>query len=474
MNLGFSNSSTSNNPMSNNSRNSNNSKKSYDNKQMNNVFTGTSRNNKTSYGGHDFELNNGILSVNKNGKKSQTVLTNGSSTFISPPKGNSPPKFTLFQSDDSFAKASNEGGNLVLYGLLYSHMNESDIDSDIDTDTKTDSNMLGSQFNGSMTKDINKNSLYKYKLVNSIVDDLEEIKGNMNLTGMLSSSSHFQGILMKLALVDKLMESDETNKASEPATTTTNSTTTTTTTQPPPPPTYYPGLRWVSYPVFYNNSTAYLNTLMDSTNVETWTKTSGVGLTNPNIYSGNSYNFSSLTGITTSNNTSGLSAFTKNSGQKFFSILCSGYFKPNISGQWIFSLGTDDSGYLWVNNDSIPITKVGITSTAGGVTTNIVSNGLSSNYSNSIKSFSTFSPTNISASGLVLGDNSNALINSGKPHGWTFFDAPANFTANKYYPIVILYGQNTNSYDFVLKITDPNGVQYSSNCSGLFFNTVSN
>lgn len=418
MNLGSSNSLMS----SNNSRNSRNSNNRGNNNQMTNVFTGNSRNNKTSYGGHDFDLVNSILTVNRNGRKSQTVLTNGSNTYISS-SNNGPPKFNLFQSDESFAKASNDNGNLVLYGLLYSHMNP---DDSTDSNSDNDISDVIDNLKDAITE--NGEQLFKVKFINDVFDDLDIINKNMGLNDRLSVSGNFQSIIMKLAILDKLITDPHSSTGSSGGIKTT----------------YYPGLQWVAYPLYYNENLSSLNVLLNASNVDAWTKTSVTGLTNPGIYKGNSYNFTSLNTSTTSTNTSGLNAF--GNGQQYYTVVWTGYFKPNVTGQWIFTTTSDDGSYLWVNSDQAsPIT-----------------------------SFSTFSPTNLPASGITVGSSSNATVKNGNTHGQVTVSGVANFTSGKSYPIIVLYGQYNGGFAFTMTLTDPNGVKYTSNLNTLLFNTISN
>ncbi len=215
---------------------------------------------------------------------------------------------------------------------------------------------------------------------------------------------------------------------------------------------YYPGLKWVSYPVYHYDNLSLLTTLLSNNNVDTWTATSGVGLANPNVYNGTSYNFTSLNTSTTSTNTSGINAFGSN-GQKYYSVVWYGYFKPNVTGQWIFSLTSDDGSYLWINSDP----------TSGIINTNPI-----------IGSVDNFPSTNLSSLGITTGTSSNSLINNGGTHGATLITSSADFTLGKYYPIVILYGQSVSAAKISLSVTSPNGTTYSSNLSDLFFNKISN
>ncbi len=211
--------------------------------------------------------------------------------------------------------------------------------------------------------------------------------------------------------------------------------------------TYYPGLQWVCYPVYHYDNFDNLKVLMTSSNYNEWAAKSGVGLLNPNIFSGNSYNFSGLQGCTTPTNSSGLYAFARASGQRFYSIVWYGYFKPNLTGNWIFMDTSDDGSYIWANTNTIV----------------------------AINNIDDFDPTNLASTGIVIGVNGNAYIKNGGAHSEQFKQsANMSFTANKYYPIIILYGQNDKGNTFDFQVKDPKGNLYHDNFSKLLYNKISN
>lgn len=257
-------------------------------------------------------------------------------------------------------------------------------------------------------------------------------------------------VIVIIIIIIVVVRSGNSSSSSTTGTTTNTGTTTTNKVK------YYPGLQWVSYPDYHYDNVSTLTTLLSDSNVATWTSKSGIGLANSGIYKGNSYNFSSITTSSTSTNTSGLNAFTDNENvttQQFYSILWYGYFKPNMTGEWKFTLASDDGSYLWVNSDP---------------TTGII------NTSPIVTSIDNFPVTNLTSIGITAGQNSNALINNGNGHSIVTVTGEADFTSGKYYPIIILFGQYTGGASNALTVTSPNGTTYSSNLSGLFFNKISN
>ena len=220
---------------------------------------------------------------------------------------------------------------------------------------------------------------------------------------------------------------------------------------------YYPGLQWVCYLEYFNDSlTSLTNPANQALYYQQLTQATLLNeqyaVLNNQVFSGNSYNLTSLQTGTTSTNTSGKNAFSNNSGQYYFTVVWYGYFKPNISGEWKFSLNTDDASYLWINSDP---------------TTGIIN-------TSPIKSINNFPSTNLSSTGIVVGASGNALIKNGGIHGATEITQGADFTANMYYPLIIIYGQNLGGYSFSFTVTDPKNKTYSNDLSSIMFNTVSN
>lgn len=199
------------------------------------------------------------------------------------------------------------------------------------------------------------------------------------------------------------------------------------------------GLQWIIYGNYFFDDISKLTTPMNESNYSQWYTANK--LTYP-IFSGCSYNFSSYTTSTTETNTSDLNAITDNTSQLNFSVLWYGYFNCNITGEWIFETKSDDSSFLWVNSDE----KTPITSLDNLDTTNLYSCGIT---------------------------NDNTSIKNSQL-GYTTLSTSLNFTKGKYYPIVIIAGNNGGGYTFSLKITDPNGISYTDECAYLLRNKISN
>ena len=120
---------------------------------------------------------------------------------------------------------------------------------------------------------------------------------------------------------------------------------------------------------------------------------------------------------TFSNNSVSASAFNSYSFEWY------GYFKPAVSGTHIFYTSSDDASYCWVGSTAI------------------------SGYS-----------------------TSNALINNGGTHGMQERNGSINLTANYYYPIRILFGENSSGDNMVFSFTPPGGSR-TYNGQGYYYNT---
>lgn len=106
------------------------------------------------------------------------------------------------------------------------------------------------------------------------------------------------------------------------------------------------------------------------------------------------------------------------------SIEVIGWFRPSVTGQWTFSLNTDDASYLWLGDNAV-----------SGYTT------------------------------------ANAVVKNGGLHAATkvSYTTPTSLTAGQYYPIRIQYGQNLGAAEFTFTFSGPGGITERSNLVGHFF-----
>lgn len=111
------------------------------------------------------------------------------------------------------------------------------------------------------------------------------------------------------------------------------------------------------------------------------------------------------------------------------SLMILGYFVPNATGNWTFSLGTAGSAYMWLGD--------------------------------------------IAVSGFTMGVSSNAIVNNGGTHvNRTITSSSQALTAGVYYPIRIIYGTAATG-DLTVSFAGP-GVATTSNGAqspGYWFNT---
>jgi hypothetical protein len=131
-----------------------------------------------------------------------------------------------------------------------------------------------------------------------------------------------------------------------------------------------------------------------------------------------------------------------NNWQYNYSVIWTGYFLPNVTGNWIFQIDSDDMSALWVA-DGRP------TSWNGQLGANTMDNA------------------------TVSDPNLHPMVKSISP--------AIKLNAGKYYPIVIIFGQNYGQHNFILTITDPNGKIYNGGCkddkgniTNLFFTQTDN
>lgn len=137
------------------------------------------------------------------------------------------------------------------------------------------------------------------------------------------------------------------------------------------------------------------------------------------VSSGTSIDLGNLA-VATSNNVIGHP--NDNNGLQTFSIEWLGYFYTlGGSGTYTFSMSSDDGSYLWLGISALD-----------GYTT------------------------------------SNVLVNNGAQHTAAAVSTSISLTANTYYPIRILYGQNPGYLEMTLIFSIPSGARYS-NGNGYYF-----
>lgn len=103
-----------------------------------------------------------------------------------------------------------------------------------------------------------------------------------------------------------------------------------------------------------------------------------------------------------------------NNGSVMFSIEWIGYFYTGSeSGIWTFYTNSDDGSYLWLGSTALD--------------------------------------------GYTIG---NSLVNNGGSHPPLLVSGTIELSANTYYPIRILYGQGSSSYEMTMYFESPNGVTH--------------
>lgn len=138
-------------------------------------------------------------------------------------------------------------------------------------------------------------------------------------------------------------------------------------------------------------------------------------------YSGKgAYDLSTLSKITSN-------IMTANAGRDhYFTIILTGYFKPNESGNWIFRTNSDDASFLWLGQSA--------------------DSGWSS---------------------------SNAIVNNGNDHGMRRITSKQVYLDSRfYYPIRIQMSETGGLYDLTVDWAPPsNNSSFSSNGSGKLYST---
>jgi hypothetical protein len=146
-------------------------------------------------------------------------------------------------------------------------------------------------------------------------------------------------------------------------------------------------------------------------------------------------NFSNITTATSTNATPNKQPYSLPPNQKHqFMPEWSGYFKPNVSGEWNFSINSDDFSFLWIDSD-----------------------------------------------GNMIGDaynNDNSTVKDGGLHGMVRRDIPqtgtktksgrVNLTQDTYYRFRFRFGENWGGNDVVVQALPPGG-NWISDLTGLVF-----
>jgi hypothetical protein len=134
-----------------------------------------------------------------------------------------------------------------------------------------------------------------------------------------------------------------------------------------------------------------------------------------------------LSGTPTSNGTTNAISnvdFLTGHAPTQFSADITGYFKPDVSGTWSFSLTSDDASYLW-----------------------------------------------LPAAGGSNDTTASALINNGGLHGSTTVSQSIALNSNVYYPIRIVYGQDAGAATLLAEFTPPGG-SATADGTGYYFSMV--
>jgi hypothetical protein len=157
--------------------------------------------------------------------------------------------------------------------------------------------------------------------------------------------------------------------------------------------------------------------------------TSGLAYTVYSNYYSDTVGFFDTATLLASGTTSNLSNLTNATGgnradndQLVFSCLFSGFFLAQTTGNYTFTITSDDAGHFWIGDNAL-----------SGYTT------------------------------------ANANINNGGTHGaQTVTSSAIALTANTYYPILIMYGNFGGPNSFAFSFTPPSGTQ-TFNGSGWYF-----
>ena len=113
-----------------------------------------------------------------------------------------------------------------------------------------------------------------------------------------------------------------------------------------------------------------------------------------------------------------------NNSRERYSVEWFGYFYPNISGLWKFYVNSDDSSFLWIGDNAL------------------------SNYT-----------------------IQNALIKNGGLHSLREISASINLSKDIFYPIRIVFGENTGFDNITVSWSQPNNTTKITNGNGYFFIT---
>jgi hypothetical protein len=113
-----------------------------------------------------------------------------------------------------------------------------------------------------------------------------------------------------------------------------------------------------------------------------------------------------------------------NNTRERYSVQWFGYFYANVSGLWKFYVNSDDASYLWIGEKAL-----------SGYTTQ------------------------------------NALVKNGGMHSAREISATINLTQDTFYPIRIVFGENTGQDNIIISWSEPNNTTKITNGNGNFFLT---
>lgn len=154
-------------------------------------------------------------------------------------------------------------------------------------------------------------------------------------------------------------------------------------------------------------------------------------------------NFSSLQTSTTTNATADKSVYTiynnvnrtdSKPERHFFAVEWSGLFKPNMTGQWVFTTNSDDVSFLWVESDNIRYDN-GVYTPDNAIVDNRGLHGMQ----------------------LKSSDDKNIVL---------------NMTSGLFYRIKIQFSENGGGYDMIVTARCKNGGPTITDFTGFFYAEV--
>ena len=160
--------------------------------------------------------------------------------------------------------------------------------------------------------------------------------------------------------------------------------------------------------------------------------------------------FSNLNNATTTNATSNGRDYSirQDNGRHFFAVEWSGFFKPNMTGEWEFTTNSDDVSLLWVETDLV-------------------------NFNNGAFTLENATVNNWGLHPMVR-VSSDRMVN-----GYKMCDScpiykiqPLMMTKDRMYRIKIMFSENGGGYNMIVTARCKNGGSEISNFKGFFFSEV--